>query len=237
MSELVWPETTSHGAESRWAREGAGEWRDDRRHGPDEAALRRLWVELASTSLPGVKLEGDFERITGGPGLPGRHCWYCGSIHPGDLHELLTTTEVILGGADWKYGWPHKFYVETPNPRVDGIYVSGSSSGGPCKVCRPPLAGEDGSSAFYRARCERKPDVDCAWCAGSGSNPSHVPKGNKPYSYPSLTGKFYNAHLEELEQPAFDALTEILLQRTGVRFSKNDAGKLTYRCPRPGYQA
>lgn len=51
-------------------------------------------------------------------GHPYVACSYCGSCHPGDLHAAL------LGGArleraDWKYGWPHKFYVHGfPNPQV-----------------------------------------------------------------------------------------------------------------------
>lgn len=52
-----------------------------------------------------------------------RRCSYCGSVHPGDLVALLKSGQgVRMHGADWKYGWPHKFYVEgIPNltPRVD----------------------------------------------------------------------------------------------------------------------
>lgn len=39
-----------------------------------------------------------------------RTCWYCGCIHPADL-ILLLDTGARMHGADWKYGWPHKFYV------------------------------------------------------------------------------------------------------------------------------
>lgn len=42
-----------------------------------------------------------------------RTCYYCGSIHPEDLLRLLKAG-AKLRGADWKYGWPHKFYVEQP---------------------------------------------------------------------------------------------------------------------------
>ena len=40
-----------------------------------------------------------------------RHCSYCGSIHPEDLLILLENG-ARLQGADWKYGYPHKFYVQ-----------------------------------------------------------------------------------------------------------------------------
>lgn len=67
-----------------------------------------------------------------------RTCDYCGSIHPADLlhvirsHPGLRDTarlqpydlerplrhfQIRLDMADWKYGWPHKFYVEgIPSP-------------------------------------------------------------------------------------------------------------------------
>ena len=46
---------------------------------------------------------------------PFRHCSYCGSMHPLDLLAGLEQG-ARLGGSDWKYGWPHKFYVyDYPN--------------------------------------------------------------------------------------------------------------------------
>lgn len=39
-----------------------------------------------------------------------RTCSYCGSVHPEDLLRLLGEG-ARLGGSDWKYGWPHKFYL------------------------------------------------------------------------------------------------------------------------------
>lgn len=243
MSELIWPDKTTHGCDSQWSRgEHAGEWRDERRHGPNERTLRQLWDELEKTSLPGVKLTGEYERITGGPGLPGRHCWYCGSIHPGDLYELLASGNVLkLGGADWKYGWPHKFYVEVTNLRSDVPYVSSSRSGGPCAVCLDEIYSchpyTSGGPALPPRNEWPAPKADCEWCEGSGHNPSHLPKGTKPYGYPTLTGKFYNVHLEELEADAFEALTGELTKRTGIEFFRNDDGKLMYRAPYRGFQA
>ena len=40
-----------------------------------------------------------------------RHCSYCGSFHPDDLANALQANTARLGGSDWKYGYPHKFYV------------------------------------------------------------------------------------------------------------------------------
>lgn len=38
-----------------------------------------------------------------------RTCDYCGSIHPEDLMKI---EGLKLSLADFKYGWPHKFYIE-----------------------------------------------------------------------------------------------------------------------------
>jgi hypothetical protein len=51
-----------------------------------------------------------------------RTCGYCGSMHPEDLVRMLAQG-ATLGGSDWKYGWPHKFYVMgIPNPKA-GVLV------------------------------------------------------------------------------------------------------------------
>lgn len=41
-----------------------------------------------------------------------RSCSHCGSMHPGDLYEALMGG-AHMDGSDWKYGWPHKFYLES----------------------------------------------------------------------------------------------------------------------------
>lgn len=60
---------------------------------------------------------------------PYRSCSYCGSIHPEDLLRHLNAG-ARLGGSDWKYGWPHKFYVEgiPTGLAIGSEYVYGSSS-------------------------------------------------------------------------------------------------------------
>ena len=72
--------------------------------------------------------ECGYERV--GPyGYPFRTCRYCGSIHLGDFADWCAKAPVTLGGTDWKYGWPHKFYVEgIPNPLV-GQSVDSTSTG------------------------------------------------------------------------------------------------------------
>lgn len=52
------------------------------------------------------------------PFTPLRTCGYCGSLHPADLLAAIERG-AILSGSNWKYGWPHKFYVQIPHPDRD----------------------------------------------------------------------------------------------------------------------
>lgn len=40
-------------------------------------------------------------------------CSYCGSIGVAAAIQLLKTSGTTYSGADWKYGWPHKFYLNS----------------------------------------------------------------------------------------------------------------------------
>lgn len=60
---------------------------------------------------------------------PFRSCSYCGSIHPEDLLRALTELGAALTGSDWKYGWPHKFYVEQlPTGIPEGTEIKAGSN-------------------------------------------------------------------------------------------------------------
>lgn len=57
-----------------------------------------------------------------------RTCYYCGGIHPEDLLNFLKAG-ASPHGSDWKYGWPHKFYIDgIPNP-IAGEQVKVGSRG------------------------------------------------------------------------------------------------------------
>lgn len=68
-------------------------------------------------------------RSDGYPGSTWRTCSYCGSIHPKDLIEALKNG-ATLQGSDWKYGWPHKFYLNVPSPFVGQTVKIGTRSSG-----------------------------------------------------------------------------------------------------------
>lgn len=56
---------------------------------------------------------------------PWKSCSYCGSMHPDYVLEVLKEGAKLYG-ADWKYGWPHKFYIEVSNPDPQKVFELGS---------------------------------------------------------------------------------------------------------------
>jgi hypothetical protein len=80
------------------------------------------YVEGVADSEPCYVCGGDRDDPT--HGLPWRTCSWCGSIHPQDLHdlplpELMSTVKLgdreydrpNISWADFKYGYPHKLYI------------------------------------------------------------------------------------------------------------------------------
>ncbi len=41
-------------------------------------------------------------------------CSYCGSLSVEAMLQAFRTPGVHYSGSDWKYGWPHKFYIDIP---------------------------------------------------------------------------------------------------------------------------
>lgn len=86
------------------------------------------------------------------PFEPYRSCSYCGSIHPEDLLAAIKAG-ATLGGSDWKYGWPHKFYVEhIPNPYPDLPIVTRHTTAGGVWTCGEPHP----AGPFVRAKWYNK---------------------------------------------------------------------------------
>ena len=49
-------------------------------------------------------------------------CDYCGSMTPQDAIRILKEEHSNGSGADWKYGWPHKFYLTGANDKGIKFY-------------------------------------------------------------------------------------------------------------------
>lgn len=150
---------------------------------------------------------------TDGPyDYPFRTCSYCGSIHPADLLKALEAG-AQLGGSDWKYGWPHKFYVEAiPNPKAGQPAPCGSRS-----MVEEPTEAD-------RKQYQKWEQRDGRW------------HGTMIQPAPAHTNaKWYNEHLLDLSPEAFAMLAEKIKEAAGIHFELVD-GKLHYSAPYRGYQ-
>lgn len=160
-----------------------------------------------------------------------RTCSYCGSIHPEDLLEALKAG-ATLGGADWKYGWPHKFYVEKiPNPNV-GQPVSRTSTyiDGP-----EPTEKERDSMERWAQKSGSELRVVQDGFSSNDGKPRYQLKVFEPDG-PTTHAKWYNTHLSDLSPEAFAEMAPLLQQLTGIRFVMEE-GKLMFGAPRVGHQA
>lgn len=153
-----------------------------------------------------------------------RSCSYCGSIHPEDLVSILESG-AHLGHADWKYGWPHKFYI-------DGII--NLNKGNLVRRTTQSIAGETpteeelASARIYASRpgCEIK-TVHAGYFSSKTGKPVYSLAVFEPDG-PTTHGKFYNQHLVDLEPEAFAVVAAVLLKHSGIQFVLDEKG-LQYR--------
>jgi hypothetical protein len=159
---------------------------------------------------------------------PFRTCSYCGSIHPGDLLKYLGEG-AHLEGSDWKYGWPHKFYVRgIPNP-LAGKQVAVGSESYPIYACS--MCGEEKSGK------DSRPSEPCGCCDAARWIVKRREDKKIMGDAPKETfAKFYNIHLADLDPDSVQILSQEMSRSSGIEFFM--AGeKLRYRAPRHGYQA
>ena len=183
-------------------------------HDQDPAATR--WGP--STWRPaGVRLHPENDHI---PAF--RSCSYCGSMHPEDLLKAIEAG-AKLGGSDWKYGWPHKFYVDgVPNTNA-GNLVTRSSGGGPGQL-------DERKRADLESRLESGSRLEVDQQADRYEYRVLEPDG------PTTHGKWYNIHLKDLSAEAFALLAPLLEQHAGIRWERDADGRIKFIAPSPGYQ-
>lgn len=131
-----------------------------------------------------------------------RGCSWCGSMHPSDLAAAI---QAGAGGhwADFKYGWPHKWYVErVPNPHAGLLEVRGWSNS-PTEAFKREVR----EPRFDQRTGERVAD--------------YVTYTEEPTpAGPTTHGKFYTEHLQD----ATDEEREIIERAMGLRFTFEGKG-------------
>lgn len=134
---------------------------------------------------------------------PGRLCGcsYCGSMHPAELAAAIGAGATVHW-ADFKYGWPHKLYVDgIPNPHAGIPEVRCSGSG--------------------YAEPDKDPLKD--WTQQSHGRWSWREKP-KPASA-TTHGKFYTEHLQD----ATPEDREVIERAAGISFTFDVDGTVTWR--------
>jgi len=131
-------------------------------------------------------------------------CWNCGSMSVADLITALKTSGTRYSGSDWKYGWPHKFYIEIPNPNADELVEIGSESGGGINKDTPGAVFDSYAGGYKVPQMGRR---------------SHI------------NGKFYTDHLKDAGPEQFAEAAALLLKYLKIDFKRGDDGRIKYRAP------
>lgn len=143
-----------------------------------------------------------------------RGCSWCGSMHPSDLAAAIQAG-AVGHWADFKYGWPHKWYVENiPNPHA-GMLETRSWSSSPS----PSYPREVREPRFDPRTGERVEDS-----VGYTEEPTPAAA--------TTGGKFYTEHLQDAT-PEERAVIE---RAMGLSFTFTDDGTVSWR-PAPSAEA
>jgi hypothetical protein len=168
-----------------------------------------------------------------------RACGYCGSMHPADLARALQAG-ARASWADFKYGWPHKLYVENvPNPHA-GLLESRMGCSHATPVCpRSGQACEHGEQSFSLPKCEcmkaGQPErglhgaqavfrLRDGYCSRSGE-PHYTWRAAGEPAAATTWGKFYTVHLQDAS-PEDRAIIE---RAMGLSFVFEAGGRVSWR--------
>lgn len=174
---------------------------------------------------------GDSRRTTGRL----RSCGYCGSMHPTDLAAALNAG-AKAHWADFKYGWPHKLYIDgIPNPHA-GMLESRMGASHATPIC--PRSGkecEHGAQSFTWATCECMKAGEPVQGVRDGKPMVRMQDGfRRDNGQPDYTwrdtgepaaattgGKFYTVHLQD----ATPEEREVIERAMGLRFTFHEDGR------------
>lgn len=172
---------------------------------------------------------GDYDFVARSEGEVPR-CRYCGSISVADAIKYLKQPRTSFSGSDWKYGWPHKFYIEPVNPDADKLVEIGSRTA-PEVTARAGSGDNDKWRCFAHSsdscQCPREPGITGYWYEAIMGK------------HKSLYLKFYNKHLLDATPEQLKEFSDLSTKIFGISFEIKK-GKLFYASPRTssfyGYQ-
>lgn len=168
-----------------------------------------------------------------------RSCGYCGSMHPADLAVALKSG-ATAHWADFKYGWPHKIYVEgIPNPHA-GMLESRMGASHALPVCpKTGAACEQGEQSFGWAKCECMKAATPTEATHGTSKMVRMQSGfSRETGAPEYTwkhageparattdGKFYTVHLQD----ATEEDRAVIEAAMGLTFSFEQGGRVSWQ--------
>jgi hypothetical protein len=158
------------------------------------------------------------------------HCNYCGSISVSAAITFLKQPGTSFSGSDWKYGFPHKFYIEPVNPRADELVPIGFKSG-------PEISARNGSGPNDKWVCRAHHNDTCPCPRDSQTGFwQEVEYGH----HKSLYLKFYTNHLKDATPEEFAEFSTLSEKIFGIKWELKEDGKIFYSCPKTssfyGYQ-
>lgn len=121
-------------------------------------------------------------------------CSYCGSIPIYEAIDVLGTTGARFSGSDWKYGWPHKFYLDAPNT-AGGLFCVGSFHGPDTAALPADYVPVDQLTDEQRAIAIRDGALSADPTRRADDRP---PLGFKFSERTHFHLNFYNAHIEDI---------------------------------------
>lgn len=128
-----------------------------------------------------------------------QHCTYCGSLSPESAAAALRAG-AAAHWADWKYGWPHKAYLDNvPDARAGQPWICGWSS-----------RSMDGWELFSEAKHGALARAAGITSCREGETWVQVRARDA-----TTTGKFYTAHLQDASPADRDTIERAL----GLRFT------------------
>ena len=140
------------------------------------------------------------------PYLLPKTCSYCGSLHPEDVLAAMKAGAKIEW-ADFKYGWPHKLYIDLPNLKA----------GKDCVISTCQFGAGYEPTEQDRKQYDKWSFIDTP----NGRNWT----GKKTDAAPVLAhGKFYSVHLNDASPEVFAELAALIESNSGVLFERDERG-------------
>lgn len=87
-------------------------------------------------------------------------CSYCGSVTPEDFLRFCQMPGMRYSGSDWKYGFPHKFYLTVPCEAYERV-VSSTWQHGKCQEVKLDMVSTR-YAKFYTKHFEDATDAQLA---------------------------------------------------------------------------